>query len=116
MRISNSIAANEHKRLKNKLLLRTFVYIPITISFALYLYSSLIQREMRDFNNLFYLIAVTLITVSILWIFMDTDKQIKKEKQREVIKKKKSKARITIEYGLTTLLLIILIAYALFIG
>ncbi|WP_222860456.1 hypothetical protein [Virgibacillus salexigens] len=47
---------------------------------------------------------------------MDTDKQIKKEKQREVIKKKKSKARITIEYGLTTLLLIILIAYALFIG
>ncbi|MFD2760619.1 hypothetical protein [Lentibacillus juripiscarius] len=113
MNISDCIPTNEHNRLKNKLLIRTFVSIPITISFTVYLYSSLLQGELRGLNNLLYLIVVTLITVSIIWILMNTANQIKKEKQREFKKKNKSKKRIAIEYVLIILLLIVLVAYAL---
>ncbi|GAB3051983.1 hypothetical protein GCM10027286_14060 [Virgibacillus ainsalahensis] len=50
MNISNPISDDEYKRVKNKLLIRTFISIPITISFAVYLYSSLIQDEMRGLS------------------------------------------------------------------
>ncbi|WP_010530587.1 hypothetical protein [Lentibacillus jeotgali] len=113
MDINDSIPVNEYNRIKNKLLIRTFVSIPITISFAVYLYSSLIQGEMVSLNKLLNGIVVVLITVSIMWIIMNTDKQIKKEKQREIKKKDKSKKRIAIECGLIFLLLIVLIVYAL---
>lgn len=112
LNISDSIPAAEHKRLKNKLLIRTFITTPITISFAVYFYGSLFQGELADLNILLYMVAATLIIVSISWFLRNTDNEIKKEEQREFKKNNKSKKRIAVEYVLIILLFVALVAYA----
>ncbi|MFC4025501.1 hypothetical protein ACFOUV_17095 [Oceanobacillus longus] len=89
--MSDSIPSNEYNRLKRKLLIRNFISIPVVISLSIYLYTSLSQGELVDLNKLLDLIIFALITVSIMWFLMNTDQQIKKEKQREFKKKSKSK-------------------------
>ncbi|WP_164669973.1 hypothetical protein [Virgibacillus doumboii] len=110
--ISDFIPTDEHKSFKNKLLIRNFVIAPVTISFAVYLYSSLLLGELVNLNVLLYMAAATLIIVSIVWISTNTDNEIKKEEQREFKKNNKSKKRIAVEYVLIILLFIVFVAYA----
>lgn len=109
----NNISANEYRRLKNKVLIRHFISIPITISFTIYLYGSLLDGELRRVNELLLLIPVTLITITIMWFLTSTDKQVKREKNKETRKKNKSKKRIAVEYSLIVLVFFLLIVYAI---
>lgn len=111
--ISENISADEYKRLKNRSLIRYFVSLPVTVITSLYLVGSLMESEFMPFGEFFGLIAAAYITVSLLWIFTNTEKRIEREKQVETKKKEKSKKRIATEYSIFILLFILLIAYAL---
>ncbi|SDJ33619.1 hypothetical protein SAMN04488123_1385 [Natribacillus halophilus] len=113
--ISDHISADEYKKLKNKSLINTFITIPISVVVPLYFFASLIEGELIPFNDFLGPIAAVYIVSSLIWIFTNTDKRIKREKRIEFKKKNKSKKRVVIENSIFTLLFILLFAYAIFL-
>jgi len=110
---SDSISADEYRRLKRKIKIRFFIAIPVIIPIIVYLYGSLIEGEWVALSYLLDLIGVILLTVSLMWLLMGRDKLIKREKRIECKKENKTKKHIVIEYCVIILLFILCIAYAI---
>lgn len=99
-----NISNEEYKRLKKKLMIRYFVFLPIVILISAYVTRSLADGEFISLGDIMPTVSGAIFAIIIIWVFSKGN-EIKREQKQEL----KTKRRMAIEYSIIALLFLIIL-------